>query len=650
MTAALTPVPKIQFFADDGTPLVGGKLYTYAAGTTTPLATYTTYAGNVANTNPVILDSRGEANVWLGIGPYKLALYDSVNALIWTVDNITPEGDASLVTYLPAGTGAVVTTAQAKLRESVSVKDFGAVGDGVADDTAEVQAAVTYCNSIGDHLYWPDGTYLTSASISNFHVIKHTGAGIVRRSGVDWPITPNRDSVRFIYVSPSGNDANDGLTSAQPRLTIQGCVDAVNKWGPIIGRQQIIGAAGTYAEKVDIPDGLAQENYYLEFKFPSVATVRGDPSAWPAGGAILDGTGLTGDGFTVGRYNKVYVEYLLIRDWFDPAVAATSQVVSGLTVGAFSFLFTYGVSYSGNGWNNLYVQPDGYGFVTGGIVDGARYGFNNTGGRLSMSAGVTTYTTIKNALEYGIYAKHNSSTVIDYAEFLDNGQNALAAAYGAALFSYKSGTSIDTRNCTFKRNNIVYNSRSGGHIATEIPSTDVLGTGADVNDRVWQIKGLGNDDAINYKSLGPRDLTQQFSTASTASATTVTIIDNIVTLPATYFQSTDQYFEIEIYGAANTGTATVRPTWTSNAPTNYGFGVFTVAANTRFKIRLLIYPTGLASQFIIFDNVGATSGGATSGTTTSTGVFGTLPMTFKVRGEITAGTLDIDRVRVVLWG
>lgn len=161
MTAALTPVPKIQFFADDGTPLVGGKLYSYAAGTTTPLATYTTYAGTVANTNPVILDSRGEANVWLGAGPYKLALYDADNALIWTVDNITPEGDASLVTYLPAGAGAVVTTVQAKLRESVSVKDFGAVGDGVTDDTAALQAAITYIKANGGTLLVPAGTYVT---------------------------------------------------------------------------------------------------------------------------------------------------------------------------------------------------------------------------------------------------------------------------------------------------------------------------------------------------------------------------------------------------------------------------------------------------------------------------------------------------------
>jgi len=70
----------MQFFAADGTPLVGGKLYTYAAGTTTPSATYTDSTGASANTNPIILDSRGEANVWLSGSLYKFELKDSVYA------------------------------------------------------------------------------------------------------------------------------------------------------------------------------------------------------------------------------------------------------------------------------------------------------------------------------------------------------------------------------------------------------------------------------------------------------------------------------------------------------------------------------------------------------------------------------------------
>lgn len=91
--AVLSPSPKAQFLDASGAPLVGGKVYTYAAGTTTPLATYTTSAGTVPNTNPVILDSRGEANIWYSNGTsYKVVLTDSADATIWTVDNIVTIG------------------------------------------------------------------------------------------------------------------------------------------------------------------------------------------------------------------------------------------------------------------------------------------------------------------------------------------------------------------------------------------------------------------------------------------------------------------------------------------------------------------------------------------------------------------------------
>jgi hypothetical protein len=96
--AFLSPPPKLQFFDAAGVPLVGGKLYSYAAGTTTPLATYTSQNGLTANTNPIILDSRGEANVWLSSSSYKLKLTDSTDVLIWTVDNIQDESSVILAT------------------------------------------------------------------------------------------------------------------------------------------------------------------------------------------------------------------------------------------------------------------------------------------------------------------------------------------------------------------------------------------------------------------------------------------------------------------------------------------------------------------------------------------------------------------------
>ena len=57
--------PRIQFFDDNGNPLAGGKVYTYEANTSTPKATYTTSEGTTENSNPVVLDVRGESSIFL---------------------------------------------------------------------------------------------------------------------------------------------------------------------------------------------------------------------------------------------------------------------------------------------------------------------------------------------------------------------------------------------------------------------------------------------------------------------------------------------------------------------------------------------------------------------------------------------------------
>jgi hypothetical protein len=88
--ASLSPLPKLQFFGTDGLPLVGGKLYTYAAGTTTPIATYTDHTAANLNTNPVILDSAGQAGVWLtDTVTYKYTLTDANDVPLFTVDFVS---------------------------------------------------------------------------------------------------------------------------------------------------------------------------------------------------------------------------------------------------------------------------------------------------------------------------------------------------------------------------------------------------------------------------------------------------------------------------------------------------------------------------------------------------------------------------------
>ena len=99
--ADLAPVLKQKFFDASGKPLVGGKLWSYQAGTTTPKATYVDKAGIVANANPIILDANGEADVWL-FGTYKFVLMTALDVVLWTVDQIATAGQV-ISTGIPAG-------------------------------------------------------------------------------------------------------------------------------------------------------------------------------------------------------------------------------------------------------------------------------------------------------------------------------------------------------------------------------------------------------------------------------------------------------------------------------------------------------------------------------------------------------------------
>jgi hypothetical protein len=92
MSVNLSPIGNgVSFLGVTGLPLSGGKLYSYQAGSSTPLATYTTVSGLIANANPIILGTDGRApnEIWLTFGyNYKFILQDANNATIATYDDI----------------------------------------------------------------------------------------------------------------------------------------------------------------------------------------------------------------------------------------------------------------------------------------------------------------------------------------------------------------------------------------------------------------------------------------------------------------------------------------------------------------------------------------------------------------------------------
>ena len=82
---ALAPIAHQQFLDASGRPLAGGLVHTYAAGTTTPVATYLDFSGLYQNTNPIILDAGGFANIWLTSASYKICVSTASNVQQWCI-------------------------------------------------------------------------------------------------------------------------------------------------------------------------------------------------------------------------------------------------------------------------------------------------------------------------------------------------------------------------------------------------------------------------------------------------------------------------------------------------------------------------------------------------------------------------------------
>jgi len=101
-----------QFFDNNGVILTGGKIYTYEAGTTTPLASYTSSTGSTAHTNPIVLNSAGRVpsggEIWIALRLYKFVLETSTGVLIATYDNVGSSFNATAIIANFTGNGSTI--------------------------------------------------------------------------------------------------------------------------------------------------------------------------------------------------------------------------------------------------------------------------------------------------------------------------------------------------------------------------------------------------------------------------------------------------------------------------------------------------------------------------------------------------------------
>ncbi len=173
--SVLSVQPTFPIFTEaDGQPLENGYIWIGTANLdpqVNPIAVY----WDAALTQPAVQPIRtingypaksGSPGRLYVNSDYSIRVQNKNGSAIYSAPASTDKYSSELITFLQAGTGAVATTVQAKLRQTVSVKDFGAVGDGVTDDSAALQEALNYWVSNRCDLVFPSGQYLVTSPLT----------------------------------------------------------------------------------------------------------------------------------------------------------------------------------------------------------------------------------------------------------------------------------------------------------------------------------------------------------------------------------------------------------------------------------------------------------------------------------------------------
>lgn len=237
----LLPNGKQQFTDNNGKPLVNGKVFHYFVGTNNPKTTYQDADETIPNTNPVILNSRGEASIY-GTGNYRQVLQTAAGVTIWdqvVLDAANPalsaldtfktdltntadpaKGDA-LVGFRAAPTGSVPRTVHSKFEDLPSAKDQGAIADTTTDNAAAIEAAMAAGNVV-----FPSGNFYSIGSAIRYRserAINGTFMGfsgtVIKPTG-DFPalagttLTSNytRTSFRDLQLNGENNTASFAVT------------------------------------------------------------------------------------------------------------------------------------------------------------------------------------------------------------------------------------------------------------------------------------------------------------------------------------------------------------------------------------------------------------------------------------------------------
>jgi len=279
MTALLINNPYTSFNDLDGKPLQDGKIYIGTEGlnpVVNPINVYADKELQIPLQQPIRTLSGYPVS---GNSPVRMFL----NNIDYYSISIFDKNDRFIYSSLRVDANRPST------ESTVNVKDYGAAGDNVTDDQIAIQNAVSYAYNNNKYLFWDYGTYVVNSSIDNFHDVVHVGNGILNRNGNLYYISPQSISnINTLFVSKTGNDTNDGMSTTGSLLTLQRAADLLESKGDFLQGSWVISVSdGTYDRIRFDDDGV---------KYANPIVLQGTPrnvssgEVWLAMGAPTGGT------------------------------------------------------------------------------------------------------------------------------------------------------------------------------------------------------------------------------------------------------------------------------------------------------------------------------------------------------------------------
>ena len=332
MSALSIEVPFPVFQDRDGQPLENGYVWLGVANLnpqTNPVIAYFDKALTIPAAQPLrtingyVSNAGTPAQVYVDGVSFSILVQDSKGSMVYNFpDGTGISPDACGVTYDPPFAGGVAYPVCEKLEQTVSVKDFGAVGDGVADDTAAIQAAI---DSLTGTIYFPDGTYITTATLvmdNNNQTLQGSGRNKASidadfRGGAVIQIQKARCAVSDLAVSTKAGSARRNASSFG-KTAPDSSVDGNSIDHGIVLLETTSATTYTHIARVDIAYqpayGLAQfgAGYGTIIEQVGVTSCGGHGMYFDNGGKLNT---------TLSRNGLVNIESCIIQDCWGDGVA-----------------------------------------------------------------------------------------------------------------------------------------------------------------------------------------------------------------------------------------------------------------------------------------------------------------------------------------